>query len=232
MKKIFDNQEFESFYDRNSGRAFSDLEFKRCRFVSSAISKTRNPRRRSTIRNVNLIKCEVLGCMVDSAIIEDVLIDGLKTTGQLLHCWGTVFKHVTLKGNIDRIMISPAIAIGMAKSKEQLAFDKANEAYYATVDWALDIREGRFIECEIQRVPAKLIIRDPETQIVIKREKAWQGIWKQLDLSKTYWATSIEFFLERGDPDVVLVTPKRHPKYPDYLEGLRMLRDAGVAEPD
>lgn len=55
---------------------------------------------------------------------------------------------------------------------------------------------------------------------------------EKLDLSKTHWATSIEFFLERSDPDVVLVAPERHPKYPELLDGLKMLRDAGVAELD
>ena len=129
-------------------------------------------------------------------------------------------------------MISPFVATAMAKPKEQAAFDKANGEYYKTVDWALDITEGRFYECELQRVPARLIKRDSETQVIITREKALLGEWKKLDLSKTHWATSIEFFLERGDPDVVLVAPKRHSKYPDLLDGLKMLRDAGVAEPD
>lgn len=231
MTKIFANQEFRSFYDRNSGRIFRDLEFRKCRFISSSLSITRNPKRRSIVRNVRLTQCEEIGCAIDTAIIEDTIIDGLKTS-DLFQCWGAVYKHVTLKGNIGRIMISPFVATAMAKPREQAAFDKANEEYYKTVNWALDITEGRFYECELQRVPARLIKRDPETQVVITREKAVLGEWKKLDLSKTHWATSIEFFLERGDPDVVLVAPKRHPKYPDLLDGLKMLRDAGVAEPD
>jgi hypothetical protein len=81
-------------------------------------------------------------------------------------------------------------------------------------------------------VPARLILHDPETQVVVTREKALQGKWRQLDLSKTHWATSIEFLLEFGDEDVLLVAPKRHPKYPQLLDGLKLLRDAGVTEPD
>jgi hypothetical protein len=71
-----------------------------------------------------------------------------------------------------------------------------------------------------------------ETQVVIKREKALLEEWKKLDLSKTDWKTSIEFFLERGDEDVVLAAPKRYSKYDDLLNGLKVLRDAGVAESD
>lgn len=241
--RVFEGQEFTGFYDRgfyyragrtydnDSGRTFSDLEFRKCRFLSSAISITRKPELRSTVRNVQLLHCEQRGCALDAAIVEDVLVDGFKTNG-LFQTWGAVFKHVTLRGKIGRVMVSPAVATGKATPTQQRAFDEANAAYYAAVDWALDISEAEFEEGEIQGVPAHLIRRDPATQVVVKREKAMQGTWRQLDLSKTHWATSLEFLLERGDPDVVLVAPKRHRKYRDFLDGLMALRDAGVAEPD
>jgi hypothetical protein len=183
------------------------------------------------VQNVKLIGCEVRGCAIDTAIIEEVVVDGLKTH-TFLKTWGAVFKHVTLRGYIGKIMISPAVFLGTAKPKEQLAFDEANAAYYSTVDWALDISEARFQECDIRRVPAYLIKRDPETQVVITREKALEGKWKQLDLSRTYWTTAIEYLLGFGLQDKVLVAPKRSSKYRDLLDGLKMLRDAGVAEPD
>jgi hypothetical protein len=39
-------------------------------------------------------------------------------------------------------------------------------------------------------------------------------------------------FIESGDPDEVLVAPKRHRRFKDDLAGLKLLRSAGVAEPD
>ena len=107
MTKIFTNQEFQSFYDRNSGRVFQDLEFRGCRFTSSSVSITRNPRRRSTVRNIRLTQCEEIRCALNAAIVEDVIVDGLKTS-DLFQSWGAVYKHVVLKGNIGKIMISPA----------------------------------------------------------------------------------------------------------------------------
>lgn len=230
MKK-FEGEEFVQWFDRDSGAVYSDLEFVKCRFESSGLSITRDPMLRATVRNVRLTKCEQRGSAIDTAIIEDVLVDGLKTNG-LFQTWGAVFKHVTLRGKIGRIMISPAVATGTAKLEEQRAFDAANADYYAKVDWALDISEGEFEECELQRVPAHLVRRDPETQAVIKREMAIQGKWRELDLSKTHWKTSIEFMLNRGDADVVLVAGKRDRKFRDLLDGLKKLRDAGVAESD
>jgi hypothetical protein len=179
----------------------------------------------------SLVQCEEIGCAVENPIIENVLIDGLKTS-DLLQCWGAVFKHMILKGNIGRIMISPIIAAGMAKPREQQAFDESNEKYYETVDWALDISEARFYECDIRGVPTCLIRRDPENQVVVTREKALLGEWKKLELSKTYWSGWIDLFLKSGDPDSILIAPKQHPNYKNWLDGLKMLRDAGVAEPD
>lgn len=231
MIKIYTNQVFSCFYDRSSGRVFEDLEFRRCRFESSSISITRNPKKRSTVRNAKMIQCEEIGCSLDTAIIEDVIIEGLKTS-DLFQTWGAVYKHVVLRGNIGRIMISPLVATAMAKPKEQAAFDKANAEYYQNVDWALDISEGRFYEIDIRRIPARLIRRDPETQVVVTREKALLGEWKKLDLSKTYWGGWLDYFIKTGNQDLVLVAPKRHQKYIDWLDGLKKLRDAGVAEPD
>ena len=234
--KIYDRQEFFGLFERyglfdRSGKLISDMLFKHCSFVGCSISATTNVRKRSIVRNIELINCSSRGNTIYTAIIEDVLVSSLKTY-TLLQTWAAVFKHVKLEGNIGRIMISPLVDAARPNSRVQAAFEKANADYYQDVDWALDISEGRFVDCDIRRVPAKLVRRDPETQVVITREKALMGEWKKLDLSKTYWATAIEFLLESGDQDMILVAPKRYSKYPDLLDGLKMLRDAGVAEPD
>ena len=232
MIKVFENQTFNHFFDRDSAKTFADMEFRKCRFSNCAISITRNPALRSTVRNVKLIDCEMLvACSLRTAIVEDVLIDGLKTPHPV-HTWGAVFKHVTLRGKIGRVMTSPRVLISRDEPDVERAFAEANAAYYATVDWALDIREAEVQEIDIRGVSGDLIRRDPATQVLITREKAMQGKWRQLDLSGTYWPTSIQFFLEQGAPSRVLVAPKRDKKYRRMLEGLQLLREAGVTEPD
>lgn len=231
MKRI-EGQEFLKFYDDNSGALFADLEFIKCSFKSSVISMAREPRFRSTIRNVRLLRCEQRGCTVDAAIVEDVLIENFKTH-TLLQCWGAVFKHVTLRGKIGRIMLSPLIETATAPPERQRAFDLANAEYYAKNDWALDITEAEFEgECDLRRVPAHLVLRDPETQVIVKREKAMQGAWRKLDLGKTYWASAIAGFLQEGDPDIVFVAGKRDRNFRNLFDGLRKLRDEGIAEPE
>lgn len=229
MTHVLDGQQFESVYDRGRNE-HADLEYRNCSFVSCRLSVTRSVADRSLVRNAKVVDCEVTGCAIETAIVEDSLVDGLKTHN-VLACWGAVFKHVVLKGRIGDIMINPAVATGTASAQEQLAFDEANRVYYASVDWALDITEAEFHNADIRGIPARLIRRDPETQAVVTREKALEGKWRSVDLSKTWWGCSIEFLLDRpSDPDVVLVAPKRHRRFRNLLDGLKRLRDAGVAE--
>jgi hypothetical protein len=166
------------------------------------------------------------------AIIEEVLLDGLRT-GTWLHSSASVFKHVTMQGKIGKIMISaPMSNLETAESSLNRFYAQANAAYYANVDWALDIREAEFIEADLRGMPGHLVLRDPETQFLVTREKALQGTWRKLDLSDTHWPVSLEMFMESGMASEVLVAPKRIRDFPKLLDGLKKRRDAGVAEPD
>lgn len=234
--RVFENQTFHRFIDHESGAVFSDVEFRCCRFDNCSVSITHEPTRRSMVRNVRLVNCISNGAYVDRAIIEDVLIENLKSPG-LFQIFGAVFKHVVLRGKIDRLMISnevlPRSDVNPGYEYENVeAFREANAAYYHDVDWALDISDGEFRELYIRGVPARLVRRDPETQIVITREKALEGIWRNLEYSDGLCAWSLDLFLKREEPDIVLIAPKRHRKFPLYLADLQLLREAGVAEPD
>lgn len=229
MTRIFEGEVFRGWSDRNSSKVFSDLEFRGCHFVGCRVSSTRDPRRRSRVERTTLKDCEQTGCTLDAAIVEDVLVDGLKTNG-LFQVWGAVFRHVTLRGNMGRLMISPLVATALATLSQQKGFDIANHQYYESTDWALDIREAAFEEADLRGVPGNLVRRDPESQFVLTRERGLEGRWRNLDLRGTYWRTAIEFFLEAGLDSQVLVAPKKSPRYRPLLAALLALRDAGVVD--
>ncbi len=234
--QMFENQEFHRLHDRDSGRLFADMEFMQCQFRSCFISRGYDPNLRSTARNMRFLRCEEKACTIGRAILEDILVDGLKTHGRF-DTWGAVFKHVTLKGRIGNLKISDFIVAADAspalRHKINLRFQAANAEYYRNVDWALDISQAEFEQADIRGVPGHLIRRDPETQVLVTRQKAEAGEWKNLDLSRTYWATAINVALrEPHYTDMVLVAPKRDPRFKELLDGLNLLRRAGVAEPD
>ena len=236
--RVFKSQEFGRMRDFESGAVFADMEFVGCRFMSCSISSGLDWTKRSTGRNIRLIGCEERACRVGAAILEYIFVDGLKTHGRL-DTWGAAFKHVTLKGRIGNLKVSDYIP-GVAGSAElahriNLRFQAANAEYYKNVDWALDISQSEFEHVDIRGIPISLIRRDPETQVVVRREKAvaLQDEWRKLDLTQTYWPIALQDVIsEEHNDGEVFAAPKRHRNFNCLLAGLQALRRIGVAEPD
>lgn len=234
--QVFQNQKFHRFVDYDSGSVFSDLEFRNCDFQGCLVGITKNPTLRTTIRNMSLINCSDNGSSIGNAIIENVEVKNFKAPG-LFQTFGAVFQHVVLRGKFDRLMICsyelPDSSVNLPYQYEVVeAFREANAAYYHSVDWALDISRGEFKELDIRGVPGRLIRRDPETQILITRQRVLEGDWRDLPFKENLTPFSLDFMLKQEMADLVLVAPKRHRKFPLYLEDLQLLRAVGIAEPD
>ncbi|WP_146119008.1 hypothetical protein [Blastopirellula marina] len=140
-----------------------------------------------------------------------------------------------MKGAIGSIKVNSWVDVLDQSTKTQGPFDSARERFYREIDWALDIREGKFYNLELHGIPARLVRRDPETQFVVTRERALQPDWRaKLSAGNRHWPFVIDLFLSDGYPDIVLVAPKRKPKkkYLELLDGLNELRELGVAEPN
>ena len=227
-------QTYRQIFDRDSATTFEGLAFENCTFDNCALSLTKDVTLRSLVRNVRLTNCVSVSCGVGPAIFEDVVVDGLETN-DLLILRSPLLHRVTLKGKIGKVkIITPAHHVD--RSLEfQSPFDQARTRYYEDIDWALDIREAVFADFGIQGVPARLIRRDPETQVVVTREKALSQTWRdKLSTSNTHWPFVIDLFLEDGEPDVVLVAPKgaKKAKLTKLLADLRELRTTGIVEND
>ena len=229
--RVFESRTFESLFDRDSASTFADMEFRQCYFEGCAFTY-QEPAFRTTVRNVRLIDCSQQGSAMECAIVEDVLVDGFNTRGQVFQLFGAVFNRVVLRGNVDRIMITNDVFPTRGKD-DIAAFRVANAEYYRSVDWALDISQGEFKELDIRGVPTHLIRRDPATQVVVTRQKAEEGRWRDLEFNEGLWPISLALFLQIDEfsTSKVLVAPKQHRKFRRYLEDLQLLREAGVAEP-
>ena len=223
-------QRYSDILDRDSGRIIADLSLRRCVFENCHLSEATSPGTRTIVRKVVLSECAAKRCTVGPSVLDEVTIDGLRTAG-LLQCWGTVFRRVTLRGRIGRLMISTLLsASGSVSVAEVEAFRAANEPWIQATDWALDISRASFEECDIRGIPSRFIRRDPDTQLVVRRERLVDGAWRALPLEGTYWPTILDNAIRTGMDDVVLVAPRPNRVFPRMLEGLQVLKHAGVAE--
>jgi hypothetical protein len=235
MMKVFQNEEFDGFRDHDSGTVFENLEFKNCIFSSCSISRTDNTDKRSRIHNVRIFNCEVAGCFLGPAILDEIIVDGLKIQKRLI-AGGCALQHVVLRGEIDRLLLVGIVPNLLAtpeyRKRVEARFDLVNTQFYRHIDWALDISEAEFSDFDVRGIPSCLIRRDTFTQAVVKREKVLNDEWKKVDLSDTWWPVSLEMLAASNWEDHTLVAPKRHPQFSQALKGLYRLREAGIAEPD
>jgi hypothetical protein len=226
------DQEFSTI-DRGGLRSDDPTTFIDCRFQNCALSLTTNPGMRSEVSNLSLVGCSAHQCDVGPAILRNIRIDSLNTS-DLLIIWGAVFDRVKISGPIGKLKINQFVHPSQRSKEVQEPFDRHRVDFYRSVDWALDISEARFKEFDLRGVPARLIRRDPETQVVVTRDRAAQPGWREaLSATNTLWPFAIDLFLSDGDEDMVLVAPMgaAKAKRDALLGGLRELRRLGVAEP-
>lgn len=230
----YKNQTFRSLFDRGDKLTLENIQFQDCVFENCAISLTKDIKRRSLVKNVSLKNCASNGCGIGPAIFEDVDIDGL-ATNDLLIIWAATFQHVKLSGEIGKIKINPWAHFVDRTEATQKPFTEQREILYRSIDWALDISEARFREFDFAGIPARLIRRDPETQVVVTRKRALSDGWREkISPSNKEWLFVIKLFLSDGVDDTVLVAPlgAQKKRRDELIKGLRELRDLGVAEPD
>ena len=245
MRVIIKDQEYDNVIDRprifaRRGRIIENMELHHCNFYWCVLSLTHKPHLRTLVRNVRIVDCYEANCDVNTAIIEDCEINGLRTYGAPLRLLGTVFKHVVLRGQIGSMAsVDASNWLGGSpdwlslKRKKCNAIDASNVEYYKHVDWALDIREAEFRQAYFIGVPASLIRRDPTTQFIVKREKLLDNKWRQIIPQNTSTTIDMDIFLESGIQDMVFVAPKGAPDLFDKkMRYFEKLRKVGIAEPD
>lgn len=236
------------------GRAHVGHRFERCFFDNCSVYPADTIHRRTTFREIQLVDCRVWACHVFHAVIDGVVVDGLKTGGGGgrtigFSVIGCALRHVVLRGQIGSIDISlatepwhptkPSLMKRLfpkgdpGRRAPESDIDGANARFYEDLDWALDISEGSFYSLQLRGVPASLIRRDQATQAIVTRAKARDRAWESLDLGDTYWPLVLASFVDYDTADdIVLVAPRRTPRFKALVEGIKKLRDAGVAEQD
>jgi hypothetical protein len=216
-----------------------DIEFRRCtvEMCQQPIPRPHQPNERRVIRNVKVVRCHVKASDLPPVIVEDCVFDtvwfhrGIWGAQRFIGC---AFRHVVVRGNIaGSVAFTPGPAILGFRASSDATNDPyvvANRRYYDDVDWALDISEARFTSVEFASgIPARLIRRDPETQVVLRRSRLLERPWRDEipDLLAQIW---IEDFLNSGFEDTIIVAGKRGRAFAKELELINKLRDAGLAE--
>ena len=213
-----------------------DLVFRQCTAEScQSPFPRRGPDDRPVIRNVRLERCHVSVSDLPPVIADDCVIDTIwfhngKWGPQRFA--GCAFRHVVIRGNVTgSVVFSPDPGVPGYRGNRDMTREPyvvANRRFYQDVDWALDINEARFTGVEFSSgIPADLVRRDPETQVILRRSSIVDGRWRDRvdDLLARIW---IENFVRAGFDDTILVAGKRNRLFANEMAAIESLRDAGL----
>jgi hypothetical protein len=226
------NKIFNSLIDRGNALVLSDVVCSDCEFSNCALSLTTDIKKRAVVSNALFKNCKVSASDIGPAVLKRVQIDGL-VTDSLFIVWGAVFDQVVFSGTIGKIKINRHVHHVDQSERVQKPFDEFRQHFYQSLEWAIDITRAKFRLLEIAGIPARLIRRDPNTQMVVTRERALRQEWRsRVSSENKHWPFAIDMFLATGEADRVLVAPLAGPKkqVEKLLSELKELRDLGVVE--
>lgn len=209
----------------------------RCEIFSCDLDLPADPSRRPVFRNITMIDNIVSPMTLDGALVEDSVIDGVRVLGErnLLVVGGFVFRHVVLRGCFGAMNVVDTLS-GHWSDEIRNAYHRANAEYWDAMmvrgDWALDISEisGEF---SLRGIPAGLVRRDPETQVVMTFDQAFAGAWRSVPgIMDSVLLAKIDLLLSNGWRDAILSVSRERPGFAADIRILRGLQRIGAALPD
>jgi hypothetical protein len=210
-----------------------DLELRGCTFELCQQPLQRTAVDRPTVRRLSLVRCHVSASDLGAVIAEDCTVDTIwfhrgNWGSQMIA--GCALRHVTIRGNVTGgLEFLAARLVQPDSERDQLI--AANRAFYAEVDWALDISQARFTSVSFVRsgIPARLIRRDPETQVVVTRRGLLAADWQGL-LGTAAVGMGIDRFMETGFEDTVIVAGRRSKRFAEEMVVIDRLRAEGLID--
>lgn len=203
-----------------------DLDLTNCELLNNGLATYGAPVNRSTARNIRLKNCQIpFSFHGIGAVFDEIIIDGLRITGSAI-LGACVFRHVVLKRHCGAVSLHRDVCYD--DKDRNSAFYTANTIFYETVDWAIDISNVRAAAFEINGcIPARLIRRNAEEQVVMTREIAASGDWNNYEPPDYFQYGIAEFLRSRAD-DNVFVAPRRSKHFKEEAEYFHRLRRAGL----
>jgi uncharacterized protein YjbI with pentapeptide repeats len=228
--KNFKNILFDRWESEGSNSIYENLMFEKCTFQGIKMRETLNPQKRNYFKNITLSNCIQTNCIIEQAIFENLKISNLNNKS-LVQSWGALFKNCVFEGKIGRIMLSENVTLEDVNLIDK--FKDSSKDFYKNINLAIDISKAEFLEFDNRCIPAQLIKRDPETQVIIKRNNLlkFNNFNTLVDFEETNFNRHFELFMERNLDDMILIAPKMNKKkFPMCLRVINRLVEINVAE--
>lgn len=200
------------------------VRFVRSTFEDCAILQDPSAPLERAVRNFVVEDCTASECRAHTVLFDEVTVSNL-ITRRPVELYGCALRHVVLRGKIGGIYVRPP-HIGDEPDEARAAVEAAI-ALYRDVDWALDIREAILKESDLQYVPGDLVIRDPETQFLLRRSLLAGADYETLPVNGKLAALQLD---SSPFDSIVMAPPTKKADHAEFLSDMASLRSMGLAE--
>ena len=219
------SQEFRRLQHSDIPRVFSGMVFENCHFLNCSLIQDEDVLYPIRVQDVTVSDGGLVNCNAIGVRFENVVLDNCQAVGDPMSPAGCVFGGVRLRGMLGSWIFNdmdPSLSDSVRTD-----FREAEREFYNEVDFALDISEGVFESADMYYLPGDLVVRDPETQVLIRK-----GSLAVADISQLpRRAVRILERVKNNPFDcTVLVVGRARKDFDEALEEVRMLVECGIAE--
>lgn len=185
---------------------------------------------RATVRNVTLVKCDMVRCHASSVVFENVTLDNTNMRASNVFD-GCLFDRVTLRGHIGAFVAETAQWTRTLRSHQEVpdAIRELHAAFYENVEWALDLTGLKSGKVDIGDIPIELVRVNPELCFIMSRERAMKDDFEKVEgVEYTDITNMIWEFRRTTRASLLFVANPRAKSYKLDIEALRNMRRAGI----
>jgi hypothetical protein len=219
----FTGETFDYHKILGSHQRIAHLEFNRCWFTGGVLSQDDDPECDFVVEDVKVSRCKSGPFECHGVRFVDVAVEN-PTNRPRLNPLGCLFQHVTIHGTFGTVRIEPSNSRGPSLPDD---FAEAAKKFYEGVDWALDISDAKINDCVLTYVPGHLVRRDPETQLLIHKDRVRDVDPESLPFPARFAAWHA---LRSPFDTVVAVASLPSKDFARELSELEELRRRGIAE--
>ncbi|MFF2494757.1 hypothetical protein [Agromyces sp. NPDC058064] len=212
-----------------AGDELTDVSAARITLDGCDVARAGTGGERARLARVQVTDLEIRSASVSGAVLEDVVVDGLRNTTDFGFVFGCELRRVTLRGRIRHLVLNPELhdpdpAVGHR-------YAEWHRARLEDPEWMLDLRDATG-DIEIRGYPSRFIRRNPELHAVVTAESLATSDWRSIDGGRSVLHITLEFAERHGWEDAVLVVDPHGRAADDDFRFIRELRARGIAEPD
>jgi hypothetical protein len=211
------------------GDELADVTGRRVTLENCVAARGTQRHERPRISRVQITDLELQSSSLNGAVLEDILVDGLRCPHGSGFLFGCELRRVTLRGRMRGLILNPTLDDPDPETTARYAH--WHRERMQDPEWMLDLTDATG-DITIRGYPSRFIRRNPELQAVVTAEAAHALDWRAVDPGRSSLRIALHELVRSDWEDVTLIADTHGARAGDDLRYIQQLRSLGIARAD